>query len=120
MHVSRRDTGTRRSITEHFTSPTDFTRLFTEAAEEVPPVMVGQFADGATTMWHSHTGPQLLLVLNGQGRIGTDAADAVILEVGDAILSAAGERHWHGAAESQNADVLSITWGETMWEDVAP
>jgi quercetin dioxygenase-like cupin family protein len=109
-----------RTLTEHFTSPTQFGVLFADSDAAMSATMVGHFSDGATTLWPRHDGPQLLVVLNGEARICRDGDEPVVLERGDAVLCAPGERHWHGAGEGRDAAVLSLTWGETVWEEVAP
>jgi quercetin dioxygenase-like cupin family protein len=55
------------------------------------------FDPGARTHWHTHDGPQWLLVVEGRIRIqqaGEPAHEAV---AGDAIVIPPGEKHWHGA-----------------------
>ncbi len=84
-----------------------------------PDVAVGHFHDGAVTNWHSHPGGQLLYVLAGAARVGTEADGAVQLAPGSLVVAPAGERHWHGAAPGETARVLSLTWGATAWEDTA-
>ena len=56
-----------------------------------------EFAPGARTNWHTHTGVQILFVAEGRcrfqhwdGPIGEAAA-------GETIYIPAGEKHWHGS-----------------------
>ena len=58
-----------------------------------------QFGAGARTRMHRHTGDQLLYVVSGIGKVGTDGEEHVI-SVGDFVLIPAGEDHWHGAADT--------------------
>lgn len=56
-----------------------------------------QFAAGARTNLHTHSGDQFLYVVSGIGKVGT-AEEEHIVATGDTILIPAGEPHWHGAA----------------------
>ena len=56
------------------------------------------FEAGARTNWHSHTGPQLLQIIDGTCRFQKDGGQVREAVVGDLISIAPGERHWHGAA----------------------
>ncbi len=66
------------------------------------------FEPGARTHWHSHTGPQWLLVVEGRiviQRLGEPAQEAV---AGDAIVIPPGEKHWHGAPASARGVHLAV------------
>ena len=56
-----------------------------------------QFGDGARTNWHTHSGPQWLLITEGRIRVQLAGQSAQDVDAGDAVLIPAGERHWHGA-----------------------
>jgi quercetin dioxygenase-like cupin family protein len=72
------------------------------------------FAPGACTVWHSHEGGQLLIVVEGSGTVGTRDSVAVV-GVGDAVWTAAGEEHWHGA-DSESLVHIAVSLGQTSWE----
>ena len=55
------------------------------------------FEPGARTHWHTHTGPQLLQVIEGTCRYQKDGGAVREADVGDLIAIEPGERHWHGA-----------------------
>ncbi len=57
-----------------------------------------EFEDGGRTNWHTHSGAQWLLVVDGAIRVQRWGAPAEDVEAGDAVLIAPGEKHWHGAA----------------------
>jgi quercetin dioxygenase-like cupin family protein len=59
-------------------------------------------------------------VLEGRARVGTEVDGTVELLPGTLVVSPPGERHWHGAAADQAAAVLSLAWGTTAWETLAP
>ena len=69
-------------------------------AADHPPANVYRvaFEAGARTNWHSHTGPQLLQIIEGTCRFQKDGGQVREAVVGDLISIAPGERHWHGAA----------------------
>lgn len=67
-----------------------------------------RFEDGALTHWHDHPGEQLLLILEGSGRVGNDIEEYMVA-AGDIVYTGPGERHWHGAALGQSMTHVSIT-----------
>ena len=71
-------------------------------------VSLVRFEDGARTNWHVHPGEQLLYILEGKGRAGTEGQEMVV-KPGDLIYSPPGERHWHGAMPGQAMAHLSVT-----------
>lgn len=56
------------------------------------------FEPGARTNWHTHPEGQILHVLVGKCRAGTEGGPVVEIGPGDAVAFAPGEKHWHGAA----------------------
>ena len=84
----------------------------------IPDVAVVRFAAGSVSTWHAHPGGQLLYVLEGRARVGTEADGVVEIARGTLVVSPPGERHWHGAAATEAAAVLSLAWGATDWEDL--
>lgn len=57
-----------------------------------------EFDQEARTAWHVHSGPQLLIVLDGHCRLQRKGEPIQKLVSGDIACIAAGERHWHGAS----------------------
>ena len=86
----------------------------------IPDVAVVRFAAGSVSTWHAHPGGQLLYVLEGRARVGTEPDGIVELLPGTLVVSPPGERHWHGAAASEPTAVLSLAWGTTDWEELLP
>src|SRR5688572_12097403 len=78
--------------------------LLGAATHEVPiKVYYVRFEAGARTNWHSHSGPQILIVAAGRCRYQA-AGDAVReVGVGESVRFDAGVRHWHGAVEDEPA-----------------
>jgi quercetin dioxygenase-like cupin family protein len=95
-----------------FSGPVELEMLRLAPNPETPDVAVVRFAAGAVSTWHAHPGGQLLYVLEGRARVGTEPETLVV--------SPPGERHWHGAAAAEAAAILSLAWGTTAWEELAP
>ena len=67
-----------------------------------------QFSDGARTNWHTHAGPQWLLVTEGSIRVQCEGGPAEDVDTGGAILIPPGQKHWHGAVPGQRGVHLAI------------
>ena len=103
-----------------FTGPVELEMLHAADSDERPDTAHVRFGDGAVTNWHSHPGGQLLYVVAGVGRVGTDTDGAVTLAPGTLVVAPPGERHWHGAADGSDCTLLCVTWGTTCWSDEVP
>jgi quercetin dioxygenase-like cupin family protein len=78
-------------------------------------VSVVHFEDGARTNWHVHPGEQILFVLEGEGRAGTESEQHLIFP-GDVVREGPGVTHWHGAVPGKNMTHISITTvGSPEW-----
>lgn len=74
------------------------------------------FDPAARTDWHTHPAGQVLYVVSGAGRVGTEAGEIVEVSAGDVVYAPAGEMHWHGAGPHSPMMHLSLTTGgETEW-----
>ena len=64
------------------------------------PVVVHhvEFEPGGRTNWHTHSGPQWLLIVSGRVRVQKWGEPAQDVDTGDAVAIQPGEKHWHGAA----------------------
>ncbi|MQA30043.1 MAG: cupin domain-containing protein [Luteitalea sp.] len=78
--------------------------------EEAVPVHVYhvQFDEGARTNWHTHSGPQWLLITEGRVRVQRLGEPPRDLETGDAVVFSPGEKHWHGAAPGSRGVHLAV------------
>lgn len=78
--------------------------------EEVFNTPIGNvtFEPGARTNWHKHSGGQILLVLNGEGRYQEKGKDIQVLQKGDIVKIAPNIEHWHGAAPTSWFTHISI------------
>ena len=103
-----------------FTGRVELEMLNSTPSEEEPDTAFGHFHDGAVTSWHHHPGGQLLFVVSGTGRVGTEADGSVDIEPGTLVVAPADEAHWHGAARGVDCTMLAVTWGTTCWHDEVP
>ena len=71
-----------------------------EAARPLHAVLV-TFEPAARTAWHTHPFGQILIAVSGSGRVQLAGESARVLNPGDTVTIAPGERHWHGAAPGQ-------------------
>lgn len=80
------------------------------------------FDDGGRTNWHRHSGPQWLFVVEGRIRVQRQGEPAQDLEIGDAVVFAPDEKHWHGAVPGYTGTHLAVnvdvttTWQEPVSE----
>ena len=66
------------------------------------------FSDGGRTNWHRHSGPQWLFVVEGRVRVQAEGGGPQDLDVGDAVVMAPGERHWHGAVPGNSGTHIAV------------
>ena len=83
-------------------------RLASDAAGVPVAVYRVEFDPGARTNWHTHSGAQWLLVIEGRVRVQTSGEAAQDVETGGAVVIAPGEKHWHGAAPGMRAVHLAV------------
>ena len=82
----------------HFTGTARLTRTTAVSDDPALTIYRVEFDPKARTDWHAHTGPQLLLILDGRCRIQTWEEAVRELEPGDTACVEPNEKHWHGAA----------------------
>lgn len=102
-----------------FTGQTYLTRL--SAKDDVFNSSIANvtFEPGARTNWHHHSGGQILLVLNGEGRYQEKGKKIQVLRKGDVVRIAPDVEHWHGAAPDSWFTHISVETNlpdnETTW-----
>jgi quercetin dioxygenase-like cupin family protein len=75
-----------------------------------------RFDSGGRTNWHTHSGPQWLVITDGRVRVQRWGEPAQDLETGDAVVFAPGEKHWHGAVPGTPGAHLAINVNvKTTW-----
>jgi 4-carboxymuconolactone decarboxylase len=67
-----------------------------------------EFGEGGRTNWHTHSGPQWLLIVEGRVRVQTWGEAPQEVGTGDAVVIAPGEKHWHGAAPGARGTHLAV------------
>ena len=66
------------------------------------------FEPGARSAWHSHPLGQTLVVTAGCGRVQNWGEQIEEIHPGEVVWTAAGEKHWHGAAPTTSMTHISI------------
>ena len=82
-------------------------------------VNVVRFDPGVRVAWHSHTGGQVLHVVEGECLFQSKGGEVVQLHAGDSVCAEPGEVHWHGASDSVHMAHLAVTFGETMYPSMS-
>jgi quercetin dioxygenase-like cupin family protein len=72
-----------------------------------------EFDAGARTNWHSHSGAQWLLIIEGRIRIQKWGEAPREVGAGDAVMIAPREKHWHGAAPGARGVHLAVNVNAT-------
>jgi quercetin dioxygenase-like cupin family protein len=81
------------------------------------------FDDGARTNWHTHSGAQWLLIIEGRVRVQKAGEPPHDVAAGDAVVVERGEKHWHGAAPGSRGTHLAVNvdvttdWLEPVSDD---
>jgi quercetin dioxygenase-like cupin family protein len=78
-------------------------------------VSMVRFDPGARTHWHSHSGGQLIYIVEGEGWVQSRGEQALSVSPGDAVSVAPGEVHWHGAKQDLRMAHLVVTVGKPTW-----
>src|SRR5581483_9281292 len=83
---------------EYFTGHVTHLRLHAPDGAHPSNVSVVRFDCGVRGSWHTHSGGQVVHVLEGEGLVQARGEPVVRLRPGDTVCLDAGEEHWHGAA----------------------
>ena len=71
------------------------------------------FQPRARTDWHTHSGTQLLIILDGVCRLQKDGDAVTEVTAGDVVSVGPGERHWHGASDKGPMTHLAVNVAST-------
>ena len=102
-------------------NPSYFTGAVTLRAPDTPdadPVKLFrvEFPAGSRTNWHTHSGVQVLVVLEGRCRFQHEGGSVEEAGVGETIYIPPNEKHWHGAPPDAPMVHLAVNIGlETAW-----
>lgn len=66
------------------------------------------FEPGARTAWHRHPLGQTLIVTAGRGWVQLEGRSVDVIQPGDVVWIAPGERHWHGATDTTAMTHIAI------------
>ncbi|MDZ7727620.1 MAG: cupin domain-containing protein [Dehalococcoidia bacterium] len=83
--------------------------------EQTGQLTVGlvRFEAGGRNVFHTHTFDQVLYVTEGEGIVASEDEE-VVVGPGDVVVIPAGQKHWHGATQTNSMAHLAIgTPGET-------
>lgn len=85
-------------------------------------VAMVRYEPGARSHWHSHSGGQLLYIVEGEGWVQSRGEEPRSVSPGDAVSFAPGEVHWHGAKSQGVMGHVAVTTGRPTWfeESAAP
>jgi quercetin dioxygenase-like cupin family protein len=109
MQIFRGGAAPFRPVDAHsFVGPARTKRLASDEGSAPVHVYQVQFDGGARTNWHMHSGPQWLFVTEGRIRVQRLGEPAQNLDTGDAVVFAAGEKHWHGAVPGDRGVHLAV------------
>lgn len=84
------------------------------------------FEPAARTNWHTHSGGQILLVMDGIGYYQEKGQPARRLTKGDVVRIPPDVNHWHGAAPNSwfvhvsletNGETNKVTWLEPVTDE---
>lgn len=107
------------TLSPNFSGPAAVRFLEEWAVHDAEKMHAVVCAAGSRSRWHTHGAGQVLVVVSGTGLVAAyanDAVEVVEVSIGDLIVSDAGERHWHGAADEASCVYVSVSRGMTDWE----
>ena len=108
MYVSKgKDADPQLTTRDMFTGRVHQHPHITEANGKTLRINLVRFEPGGRTKWHTHGFEQGLIVVEGKGIVATEAGEQVI-EPGDVVVIAQGEKHWHGGTETTGMAHFSI------------
>ena len=91
---------------------------FVSATPAAAKVYRVRFEPGTRLSWHTHDGPQILIVEAGQCEIQVWGQELALARPGDVVRIEAGEKHWHGAAASGAMTHVAVNLGShTEWHE---
>jgi quercetin dioxygenase-like cupin family protein len=74
-------------------------------------VNIINFGKGVRNKFHAHDSEQILIITAGKGVVATETEEKVVT-VGDIVLIAAGEKHWHGSGGDSDFSHIVIVKAE--------
>lgn len=100
----------------YFTGPVQLRRMVETAPPSDVKILRVEFPAGARTNWHTHSGVQALVVVEGRCRFQHWDGPVQEAGVGEIVQIAPGEKHWHGATPDAPMVHLAINIAtDTDW-----
>jgi len=91
-----------------FTGSARSKRLASDEAGTPVGVYRVEFQPRGRTHWHTHSGPQWLLIVDGRVRVQKWGDPPVDVSAGDAVVIQPGEKHWHGAVPGSRGSHIAV------------
>jgi len=78
------------------------------------------FKANSTLDWHTHSTPQVLIIVEGEGYYQERGKDPVVLKQGDIIKCDRHTEHWHSSSKHSDVTYLALYGGgaPTTWTEV--
>ena len=103
------------SLGTTFTGKVTQERILSGQGDNSMSISVVHFENGARTTLHAHPGEQVLYILEGEGRVGTETEQHLVFP-GDVVREGPGVTHWHGAVAGKNMTHITVTTvGSPEW-----
>jgi quercetin dioxygenase-like cupin family protein len=77
------------------------------------------FDAGSRTKFHKHSGDQILVIVEGTGKVATENEVLTVTE-GDIVVIPAGESHWHGAPDDTSMAHIHVLVAGDETEQTEP
>lgn len=74
-----------------------------------------RFEAGGRSAWHRHAYGQTLVVTEGCGWVQREGGTVETMCAGDVVVTAPGEKHWHGATATSAMSHVAISEGGVEW-----
>ena len=93
---------------EHFTGLAKLTRMTGVTADPTINIYRVCFERGSRTDWHTHSGIQLLVVIEGTCRMQASGEKSFSVPTGGIVQIDRNEKHWHGADKNGHMTHIAI------------
>jgi len=111
---------------EWFSGTVRIDPLFQALAPARTAAAIVTFEPSARTAWHTHPLGQTLIVTDGTGWVQKEGGTIEEIHVGDVVIIAPGEKHWHGASPKiamthiaihEQLDGKTVDWMEKVSDE---
>jgi quercetin dioxygenase-like cupin family protein len=111
---------------EWFSGTVRIDPLFQAVAPARTAAAIVTFEPGARTAWHTHPLGQTLIITDGTGWVQKEGGTIEEIHVGDVVIIAPGEKHWHGASPTiamthiaihEQLDGKTVDWMEKVSDE---